>query len=124
MYLKQKIDAGADYITTQMFFDNQRYHQFVQRCREQHIQVPIVPGLKPLTNPLQLKSIPSNFNVDIPNDLALELMKCKQEKDMEQVGGAWLLEQTRDLIKAGAPVIHFYTMGKPHVIYKVMKELL
>jgi methylenetetrahydrofolate reductase (NADPH) len=124
MFLKSKIDAGADYITTQMFFDNEKYHGFVKKCRDLNIDTPIIPGLKPLTSIKQLSAIPSFFHVDIPNDLALEMMKCKNDKDMELVGTEWLLAQTRDLIRAGAPVIHFYTLGKPHVVYNVMKQIL
>ena len=124
MFLKSKIDAGADYITTQMFFDNEKYHGFVNKCRDLNIDTPIIPGLKPLTSIKQLSAIPSFFHVDIPNDLALEMMKCKNDKDMELVGTEWLLAQTRDLIRAGAPVIHFYTLGKPHVVYNVMKQIL
>jgi methylenetetrahydrofolate reductase (NADPH) len=124
MFLKQKIDAGADYITTQMFFDNQKYHNFVQMCRDMDMQIPIIPGLKPISSQRQLSGIPSFFHVDIPNDLALEIMKCKTEKDIEQVGTEWLLAQTRDLIASGAPVIHFYTLGKPNIVYNVMKQIL
>lgn len=124
MFLKSKIDAGADYITTQMFFNNEKYHAFVKQCRENNIDTPIIPGLKPLTSIKQLSAIPSFFHVDIPNELALEMMKCKNDKDMELVGTEWLLAQTRDLIASGAPVIHFYTLGKPHVVYNVMKQIL
>jgi len=124
MFLKKKIEAGADYITTQMFFDNSKFHDFIQKCREVNIDVPIIPGLKPITSKRQLSGIPSIFHVDIPNDLATEMMKCKNEKDAEVVGEEWLLLQTKDLIKSGSPVIHFYTLGKPHIIYNVMKKIL
>jgi methylenetetrahydrofolate reductase (NADPH) len=122
--LKNKIDAGADYVTTQMFFDNKKYHNFVKSCRESKIEVPIIPGIKPITSKKQLSGIPSIFHVDIPNDLAIEMMKCKNEKDTELVGEEWLLMQVRDLIEAKVPVIHFYTLGKPHVVYNVMKKVL
>lgn len=124
MHLKSKIDAGADYITTQMFFDNQKYHQFVDRCRQMDILAPIIPGLKPITSMKQLSGIPSIFHVDIPSDLAVELIKCKNEKDAEKVGTEWLIMQTKDLISSGAPVIHFYTLGKPQVVYNVMKAMV
>lgn len=124
MYLKKKIDAGAEYITTQMFFDNSKYHAFVKKCRETQIDVPVIPGLKPITSKKQLSGIPSIFHVDIPNDLAMEMMKCKNEKDTEIVGEEWLLMQVKDLIAAGVPVIHFYTLGKPHIVYNVMKKVL
>lgn len=123
MHLKHKIDAGSDYITTQMFFDNQKYHQFVQACREVNIEVPIIPGLKPITSKRQLSTIPSLFHVDIPTDLAKEIMLCKTDAESDQVGEDWLVMQAQDLIKQGAPVIHFYTLGKPKVIYNVMKRI-
>lgn len=124
MYLKNKIEAGADYITTQMFFDNSKYHAFVKKCREENVDVPIIPGLKPITSKKQLSGIPSLFHVDIPNDLAIEMMKCNNDKDSEKVGEEWLYQQTKDLIDSGAPVVHFYTLGKPHIIYNVMKRIL
>jgi len=124
MYLKSKIEAGADYITTQMFFDNSKYHAFVKKCREENVDVPIIPGLKPITSKKQLSGIPSIFHVDIPNDLAIEMMKCTNDKDCEKVGEEWLYQQTKDLIESGAPVVHFYTLGKPHIIYNVMKRIL
>lgn len=124
MFLKNKIDAGADYVTTQMFFDNSKYHNFVKSCRESKIEVPIIPGIKPITSKKQLSGIPSIFHVDIPNDLAIEMMKCKTEKDTERVGEEWLLMQVRDLMQAQVPVIHFYTLGKPHVVYNVMKKVM
>jgi methylenetetrahydrofolate reductase (NADPH) len=124
MFLKNKIDAGADYITTQMFFDNAKFHQFVARCKEIKIDVPIIAGLKPITSKKQLSMVPSTFNVDIPNELANEMMKTKNDKDAEQVGEEWLFFQAQDLLKNGAPVIHFYTLGKPQVIERVMKKLI
>lgn len=124
MYLQQKIDAGADYVTTQMFFNNDKYHAFVTQCRQMKIDIPIIPGLKPITSQKQLSVLPSVFHVDIPSDLAKEMMKTKNDKDAEKVGEEWLLMQTRDLLASGAPVIHFYTLGKPHVIYNVMKQIL
>lgn len=124
MHLKNKIDAGADYITTQMFFDNEKFKRFVSRCREIKIEVPIIPGLKPITSKKQLSIVPSTFNVDIPNDLAIEMMKTKNDKDAELVGEEWLLMQAKDLLASGTPVIHFYTLGKPQVIERVMRKLL
>lgn len=124
MYLKKKIEAGADYITTQMFFDNKKYHSFVSKCKENNILVPIIPGLKPITSKKQLSGIPSIFHVDIPNDLAIEMLRCKSDKDSDVVGEEWLLAQTRDLMAHNPPVIHFYTLGKPQIIYNVMKKIL
>jgi methylenetetrahydrofolate reductase (NADPH) len=124
MYLKEKIDAGAEYITTQMFFDNQKYFDYKQACLENGIEVPIIPGLKPLTSKKQLTVVPSIFHVDLPNDLVKELMLAKSEVDAERIGEDWLYEQVKGLIAAKAPVVHFYTLGKPHVVYNVMKRVL
>jgi methylenetetrahydrofolate reductase (NADPH) len=124
LYLKAKMDAGAEYITTQMFFDNARYHQFVSACRSLDIHTPIIPGLKPITSKRQLSTIPSLFHVDIPSDLANEISKCKSDADSDRVGEDWLVMQAKDLIEQGAPVIHFYTLGKPQVVYNVMKRIV
>lgn len=123
-YLKRKIAAGANYIVSQMFFDNQKYIDYVKRCRDMNINVPIIPGLKPLTTQRQLSIIPSLFHVDIPADFTKEMLKCKNEGDCELVGTEWLIEQCRELIKERVPVLHFYTLGKPKVIYNVMKAIL
>ena len=123
-YLKEKVEAGADYIVTQMFFDNKKYFEFVKKCREKGITVPIIPGLKPVTSKKQLSVLPRTFHVDIPNDLSVEIMKCKADIDVEKVGGEWLLTQSRELKEAGVPVLHYYTLGKSRVIWKVVKDLL
>ena len=123
-YLKAKVDAGADYIVTQMFFDNQKYFEFVKACREAGIEVPIIPGLKPITSKKQLSIIPRTFHVDIPTDLSNEIMQCKAESDVETAGTRWLLQQSKELKAAGVPVLHYYTLGKPRVIANVMKDLL
>jgi methylenetetrahydrofolate reductase (NADH) len=122
-YLKRKIDLGADYVTTQLFYNNEHYYHYVKRCQEHGIKVPIIPGLKPITNKKQLTMIPRTFNVEVPVELCNEMMKAKTEADCEQVGTEWLLHQCRDLLKHGAPVLHFYTLGKPSVIYNVLKQL-
>ena len=122
-YLKQKIDAGADYIITQMFFDNAKYYAFVKACREAGINVPIIPGLKPVTSKKQLTVLPKTFHIDLPADLSNEILKCKTDEEVEKVGELWLLEQSRDLKKNGVPVLHYYTLGKPHVIVNVVKSL-
>jgi methylenetetrahydrofolate reductase (NADPH) len=122
-YLKRKIELGADYVTTQMFFNNEHYYNYVKRCEEHDVTVPIIPGLKPLTSKRQLTMIPSIFNVEVPVELYSEMMKTKTEADADRVGTEWLLHQCRDLIKNNAPVLHFYTLGKPQVIYNVLKEL-
>ncbi|MEO7313674.1 MAG: methylenetetrahydrofolate reductase [Ginsengibacter sp.] len=123
-YLKMKVDAGADYITTQMFFDNNKYYQFVKECRDAGIEVPIIPGLKPITSKRQLSILPRTFHVDIPTELSTEILKCKTDKDVEIVGQEWLLNQSRELKKFGVPVLHYYTLGKPHVVANVVKELV
>ena len=122
-YLKSKVDAGADYIMTQMFFDNQKFFDFVQNCRKADINVPIIPGLKPLTTKKQLSVLPRIFHVDLPTEFSLEVMKCKSDEEVEQVGEEWLLQQSRELKEAGIPVIHYYTLGKPKIIQKVVSQL-
>ncbi|GAA4467963.1 methylenetetrahydrofolate reductase [NAD(P)H] [Nemorincola caseinilytica] len=122
-YLKRKIDLGADYVTTQLFYNNEHYYAYVNKCREFGIEVPIIPGLKPITNKKQLTTIPRVFNIEIPVDLYNAMMKAKTDADCEQIGTEWLTEQCRDLLKNGAKVLHFYTLGKPRVIYNVLKKL-
>lgn len=122
-YLKRKIDLGAHYVTTQLFYNNEHYYNYVNKCREFGIDVPIIAGLKPLTNKKQLTTIPRVFNVEVPMDLYTEMMKAKTEADCDKVGEEWLLNQCRDLLKNGGKVLHFYTLGKPKVIYNVLKQL-
>lgn len=123
-YLKAKIDAGADYIVTQMFFDNSKYFSFVKACREIGISVPIIPGLKPLYTKKQLTLLPKTFHIDIPTPLSEAIMQCKQDADVEKIGTEWMLEQSRELKKAGVPVLHYYTLGRPHIVANVVKELV
>lgn len=122
-FLKRKIDLGAEYVTTQMFFDNSHYYQYVNKCREHGVMVPIIPGLKPITSKRQLSVLPSVFNVDIPLDLTKEMLAAKTDEACEQIGEEWLLMQCRDLLQQKAPILHFYTLGKPHVISNVLKKL-
>lgn len=122
-YMKAKVDAGADYIVTQMFFDNKKYFEFVKACREAGIHVPIIPGLKPISNKKQLSVIPRTFHVDIPTELSLEIMKCKADSDVEKVGVEWLVSQSRELKQAGVPVLHYYTLGKPRVIRDTVRQV-
>ena len=122
-YLKRKIDLGADYVTTQLFFNNDHYYSYLKRCKEHGVIVPIIPGLKPLTNKKQLTTLPRIFNIEVPVELYNEMMKAKTDADCEQVGTEWLLQQCRDLLKNKVPVLHFYTLGKPSVIYNVLKQL-
>ncbi len=123
-YLKQKVDAGADYIVTQMFFDNSKFFAFVDACREIGITVPIIPGLKPIYNIKQLTLLPKVFHIDLPLALSTEIMKCRTDEDVEKVGRDWLLQQSRDLYKAGVPVLHYYTLGRPNLIADVVRELV
>ena len=122
--LKEKVDAGGSYIMTQMFFDNQKFFEFVKACRDMGIDVPIIPGLKPITTKKQLSILPRIFHVDIPTDLSNSIMRCKTDADVEQVGTEWLTQQSKELKAFGVPVLHYYTLGKPKVIFNVVKELV
>jgi methylenetetrahydrofolate reductase (NADPH) len=120
---KAKVDAGADYIVTQLFFDNKKYFEFVDKCRAVGINVPIIPGIKPIATKKQLSLLPHRFHVDIPDELALEIIKCKDNEQARQVGIQWSIAQCKELIDAGVPVLHFYSMGKSDNIYAIAKEL-
>jgi methylenetetrahydrofolate reductase (NADPH) len=120
---KEKVDAGADYIMTQMFFNNQKFLDYVQACRDMGINVPIIPGLKPITNKKQLTILPRIFHVDIPTDLSNAINKCKTDAECEQVGTEWLIQQSKELKAAGLPVLHYYTLGKPKVIRDVVSAV-
>ena len=120
---KEKVDAGAQYIMTQMFFDNKKYFEYVDACRSIGINVPIIPGLKPITNKKQLTILPNIFYVDIPADLKNAMEAATTDEDCEQVGTEWLLQQSRELKAASVPVLHYYTLGKPKVIYDVCKSI-
>lgn len=122
-YLKQKIELGADYIITQMFFDNAKFHAFVKACRDIGITVPIIPGLKPIYSKKQLTVLPKTFHIDLPTDLSNEILRCKTDEEVEKVGTEWLLIQSKELKKAGVPVLHYYTLGRPLVVANVVKEL-
>lgn len=123
LHLKKKVDQGADYIITQMFFDNNKYHAFVKRCREMGITVPIIPGLKPIYNKKQLTVLPKTFHIDLPTDLANAVHQCKTDLEVEKVGAEWLLMQSRELKKSGVPVLHYYTLGRPQLIADVVGQL-
>ncbi len=120
---KEKVDAGADYIMTQMFFNNQKFLDYVKACRDMGITVPIIPGLKPITNKKQLTILPRIFHVDIPTDLSNAINKCKTDAECEQVGTEWLIQQSKELKAAGVPVLHYYTLGKPKVIRDVVSAV-
>lgn len=118
-YLKMKIDAGASFIVTQMFFDNQRYFDFVDRCRAAGIQVPIIPGLKPLSGNGQINSLPVTFNIDLPDALVKEVKKCTDNQKIRQIGTEWAIAQSKELKAAHVPAIHYYTMGRSDNIEKI-----
>ena len=122
-HLKAKVDAGAEYIVTQMFFDNAKFFAFVDKCKENGINVPIIPGLKPLTNKKQLSVIPRIFHVDLPNELIEAMNRTKTDEEAEKVGEEWLIHQSKELKKSGVPVLHYYTLGKPKIIYNAVKEV-
>ena len=123
-WTKAKVDAGADYIVTQMFFDNQKYFDYVDRCRAAGIDVPIVPGLKPVTKKYQLNALPRIFHLDLPDDLSQEILKAKDAEARRQVGIEWLIEQSRGLKKAGVPCLHYYTMGDADTIRSVAEAVM
>jgi methylenetetrahydrofolate reductase (NADPH) len=120
---KEKIDAGAQYIMTQMFFDNKKYFEYVDACRSIGITVPIIPGLKPITNKKQLTILPNIFYVDIPTDLSTAMLAATTDEACEQVGTEWLIQQSQELKAAGVPVLHYYTLGKPKVVKDVCKSI-
>lgn len=121
--LKKKIDAGADYVITQMFFDNKVYYDFVQRCRQAGITVPIIPGLKPISTARQVNMLPESFSLDIPLELTSEIAKAGEDKDaVYNIGTEWCISQCRDLIAHGVPAVHFYTMGRSNNIVSILKE--
>lgn len=122
--LKAKVDAGADYIVTQMFFDNQRFFQFVKDCRNIGITVPIIPGIKTLTKAYQLKSIPQLFYINYPNDLVQEIKKCKSKTSVRELGIEWSIAQAKELFDFGVPCLHFYTMGDHKTISEVCSAVL
>lgn len=122
-YLKRKVEAGADYIVTQMFFENKFFFEFEKACRAIGINVPIIPGLKPLTTRKQLTMLPKTFHIDLPEALSNEVLKCKTDEEAEQVGIEWLLEQSRELKQHGVPVLHYYTVGKPDAVAAVVERL-
>jgi methylenetetrahydrofolate reductase (NADPH) len=122
-FTKAKIDAGADYIVTQMFFDNQKYFDYVKACREIGINVPIVPGLKPLTKKYQLSSIPRIFHIDLPEALVVEMLKAKTPEARTEVGVEWSIQQSRELKAAGAPCLHYYTMGDSETIRRIAEAV-
>ena len=122
-YLKEKVDAGAEYIITQMFFDNEKYFEFVRLCREAGITVPIIPGMKPITTLRDITVLPQVFNIDIPDDLVREVQKCRSNDDAFRVGVEWTTEQSRGLVKFGVPVLHYFTVGVSENIRQIASSI-
>ena len=123
MNLKKKVDAGADYIVTQMFFDNQVFYDFVEKCRAAGISAPIIPGLKPLSTARQISVLPEAFSLDIPLELTQEIEKHSNDKEaVYRIGTEWCAMQCKDLIRHGVPAVHFYTMGKSRNITDILRE--
>ncbi len=122
-YLKQKVAAGADYIVTQMFFDNAAFIRFVEKCRSMGITIPIIPGLKPISVKRQLEILPDTFHLSMPEELKKEVEKCSDDKAVKQVGVEWTIAQCKELKKFGVPALHFYTMGRPDNIVAICKEI-
>ncbi len=122
-YLKEKVKNGADYLVTQMFFDNQKYFSFVDRCRKEGINVPIIPGIKPIVFKNQLTVLPKVFRSDIPEPFAAELRKCKTDEEAKEVGIEWSIQQCKELIAYGVPSLHFYTMMASDSVRRIAKEI-
>ena len=122
-YLKQKVDNGAEYIVTQMFFDNKKYFEFVEKCRNAGINVPIIPGLKPLAVLNHMSMLPKTFHIDFPDDLAQELLKCKTNDDTRALGIEWCIAQAKELKAHGVPSIHFYSINAVNSVMEVAKSV-
>lgn len=122
-YLKKKIEAGAEYIVTQLFFDNKKYFEFVDKCRANGITVPIIPGIKPISRMSHINFMPKFFHVDLPEELTTELLKCKDDVQIAKVGTEWAIAQSKELVAAKVPSIHFYTMGKSEQTVEIAKAV-
>lgn len=122
-HLKAKVDAGADYIVTQMFFDNKKYFKFVEDCRSIGIDVPIIPAMKPITTLKHLSFLPKFFHIDFPEELSKELDKCKDNKAVREVGIEWGIQQSKELKESGAPCIHYYTMSKSSAVKQIAEAV-
>jgi methylenetetrahydrofolate reductase (NADPH) len=122
-YLKRKIEAGADYIVTQLFYDNEKFKTFVKMCRNEGITVPIIPGIKPISNKKQILSLPKFFHIDLPDELVDAIENCTDDEAVKQIGIEWAIQQSKDLIDFGVPCIHYYTMGKSLAVREVVKAV-
>lgn len=123
-YLKEKVDAGADYIVTQLFFDNNKFFAFVDACRKIGINVPIIPGIKPLTKGVQLQALPSIFFIDFPQDLAKAVKNAKNDEQVKEIGLEWCIQQSKELMAKGVPCLHFYTMGDWKTTKSIVEKLV
>lgn len=122
-HLKSKINAGAEYVITQLFYDNKKFFDFVKLCRKNNINVPIIPGLKPITSKKQISLIPKTFAVSIPEELTKEIEKSKDNKSAREIGIEWTIQQSKELIKWGVPCLHYYTMGNSSAVKKIASEI-
>lgn len=123
LYLKQKVEAGAEYVVTQMFFDNRFYYDFVKKCREMGITIPIIPGIKPINLKNQLTVLPKIFHIDLPTELSKELAKCRNNEDARLVGTEWAIMQSKDLVANNVPSIHIYTYGISDNVKDIVKAV-
>jgi len=122
-FLKRKVEAGAEFLVTQMFFDNQHYFDFVQKCRDIGINVPIIPGIKPISTKKQLMVLPKIFHIDMPEELVNQVEKCSNKEEVKQVGIEWTTKQCKELMAQDVPVLHFYTMGKAYQTKEICKNI-
>ena len=122
-FLKKKIKKGATYVVTQMFFNNEKFFSFVEKCRSEGITVPIIPGLKPIATKKQLNLIPHRFSAELPDELIMEVVKCKDNKAVREVGVEWCVNQSKELIDAGVPILHYYSMGKSDNIKAIATQV-
>ncbi|MDI9309085.1 MAG: methylenetetrahydrofolate reductase [NAD(P)H] [Limnohabitans sp.] len=122
-FVKEKIKNGANYIVTQLFYDNKKYFDFVDKCRKAGVEVPIIPGLKPIATKKQLNLIPHRFSVELPDDLIMAVVKAKDNEAVRQIGIEWCIKQSKELVKAGVPFLHYYSMGKAENVKAIAKEI-
>ncbi len=121
--LKRKVEAGAEYIVTQMFFETQKFINFVNLCRSSGINIPIIPGIKPISTFKHLHMLPQTFNIDIPEELVNQILKCTTNEEVKEVGIQWAIKQSKELLEFGCPIIHYYTMGKADNIVKIIQNV-
>lgn len=122
-WLKHKVDCGAEYVVTQMFFENKSYFKFVENCKNEGIHIPIIPGIKPLTSKKQVQMLASRFHIDIPEDLADAVDKCRDDKEVKRIGVEWAISQSKELMAKGVPCLHYYSMGKSTAIREIASAL-